>query len=795
MPSPSTSTSQPARWLREPVVFAGFCLLTALMTWPWAAQIRDATPDAGDPYLNSWILWWDWHQTFTDPLNLFHGNVFFPLSHSLAFSEHNYGIALPLFPLFAAGVRPLTVHGLAMLLGYALSGYGAFRLARTLTGSTGAGWVAGIGFAFVPYRFQHISHVNYTSAGWVPLLLEALVLFVRARTWKRAAWLSVAFLMNGLTCIHWLVLSAVPLALSGVLLAFRQGVERDRAFLRRGAVALGAAGLGLLPFLLPYREAARLYGFVRTPEDAAAFSAGLGHWLTADPRNRLWSGFGEHPAPGELALFPGLLLLLLSLAALLLARPAQAAPAAPPDEPAGRRRGLLLFLDAVSVAAGTIALLASAPSGLRVHLGEALVFRATDPARALLVLGVALLVRWSIAWPRAFAFASGPNLPAGLRGPGRPDAFGIGLVFLVTGFLGSLGMRTPFHRVLFEALPPFRSIRVPARWAMMADLGLAVLAGLGALLLASAAAQRWPARRWLRPGLLSAVSLLLLLEDRAAPLDLMRGAVDPDELTLFLARTPMRGGLVHLPPVPPVPYEAMLRAADHQKPLVNAVSGFVPPAVARLEELTARRPIPDETLDLLESIPASYLALHDGRIDPRDRPAWRDFLLRGMESGRLRFVGRFDGRRRNDLYAVTRTEPDARSLGPLPWIPAPGEAVTGPGLRADDLSLIGSIDEPAPDGEVKGTLLVRGWARVPGEDLTVTIVVDGEARAPASFQRVPRPDVARVLPETGDTSASGYEARFDFQPGDGGVHELFVVFAARDGRVRRFPSRRFEWSP
>ena len=182
------------------------------MTWPWIAWVRDAVPDPGDPYLTSWVLWWDFHQTFRDPLNLFHANIFFPYRYALAFSEHNYGIALPLFPLFALGVRPLTVNGIAQLLGYALAGYGAFRLARTLTGSAGAGWIAGIGFAFVPYRFQHISHLAYTFAGWMPLLLEALVLFVRERTHKRAVWLGTAFLMNGLTCIHWLVLSAIPLA-------------------------------------------------------------------------------------------------------------------------------------------------------------------------------------------------------------------------------------------------------------------------------------------------------------------------------------------------------------------------------------------------------------------------------------------------------------------------------------------------------------------------------------------------------------------------------------------------------
>jgi hypothetical protein len=80
-------------------------------------------------------------------------------------------------------------------------GYGAFRLTRTLTRSTGAAWVAGPVFAFVPYRFQVLSHLHYLFAGWIPLLLEALVVFARAPTRRRATWLGLAFFMNALTCI------------------------------------------------------------------------------------------------------------------------------------------------------------------------------------------------------------------------------------------------------------------------------------------------------------------------------------------------------------------------------------------------------------------------------------------------------------------------------------------------------------------------------------------------------------------------------------------------------------------
>ncbi|MDX6576607.1 MAG: hypothetical protein QOE96_2560, partial [Blastocatellia bacterium] len=147
--------------VRELGVIFVFFLFTAILTWPYVTRLRDVVVDRGDPYLITWIMWWDYHQTFTNPLHLFHANVFYPLKYSLAFSENSYGIALLFFPLYALGLAPLTVHAIAIFLGFALCGYGAFRLGRTLTGSVAVGWVAGIVFAFIPYRFNQMSQVAY----------------------------------------------------------------------------------------------------------------------------------------------------------------------------------------------------------------------------------------------------------------------------------------------------------------------------------------------------------------------------------------------------------------------------------------------------------------------------------------------------------------------------------------------------------------------------------------------------------------------------------------------------------
>ena len=589
MPSEPPAPRRPFR--HEALVFLAFLALTVAMTWPWAKHLYDTCADPGDPYLNSWILWWDFHGTFHDPLHLFDGNVFFPDKLSLAFSENNYGLALPLFPLFALGLRPLTAQGILTLLGFAFSGYGAFRLGRTLTGSTGAGWVAGVAFAFVPYRFGHLPHVNYLFAGWIPVLFEALVLFVRNRSRRRAAWLGAAFFLNALSVIHWFVLTLVPLAAVALVLAFRTGADRDRAGWKRGAFALAVAGVALLPFLLPYQRAAKLYGFTRGVDETREYSAQLHDWMNADPRNRLWAGFSEFPTPGERALFPGLLLLVLPLAALLLSPAARDVPPVAREGPPPDPRALRGF-DALTLVAGFLALFAASPAGIHVRVAGREVFRATEPWRALAIFAVALGIRWWLAYPAALPFVRAGSLRESVRSLRRPDAILVGSLLAVLGFFGSFGVRFPFHRLLFETIFLFRSIRGPVRWAMVAYLGLAVLAGAGVLALAEAWKRRRPAAR--TGAAFALACLALLFEDRAAPLDLYRGETDPDEVTRFLAKTPMTGGIVELPAgtVEHGNYRAMLRAADHGKPLVTAVSGFSSPIVSRIEQDERKSPDP-----------------------------------------------------------------------------------------------------------------------------------------------------------------------------------------------------------
>lgn len=658
--APATTLRKLVRcsFVRELLLIIAFCFLTSLVTWPYVTRLRDAVAGPGDPYLVTWMMWWDYHQTFTDPLHLFHANVFYPYRYTLAFSETCYGLALPFFPLFALGFRPLTVHSVAMFFGFALSGYAAFRLTRTLTGSQGAAWTAGIIFAFIPYRFNLMAQLMYQFSVWIPLLFEALVLFVRDRSRKRAVWLGIAFFMTGLTTVTWLLLCLIPLAVIAAILLTRHQLWRDRNFWYRSLAALAIATVALLPFTIPFYIVSKMYGFVRSVDDVKAHSALPIHWLVAEGRSKIWHGMGENfPEAWKFQMFPGLLPLLLPLPALF------SGGSLTIPKPVQVRRSVLRWtrgLDALIVIAFVLSVLALGFQGTD-HFRN--VFHYVTSERALGLLSFAILARLCLAYPSFFREGQNANLIETIRSNRRDDGFWIAIVLVSLGFVYSIGWNFFFYRLLYDFMPGFKSIRAPMRGAMFAYLGLAILSGVGVKRLAELAHSH---RKSLRPVVVfSLACVLLLIELNNAPLYFIRGDVFPDEVTLRLKQTPMRGGITYFPAGIEFEQRYMLRAADHQKPLILGTSGFSPPYVTQIENMTAKGSIPFDLMNLFEEIPASYLVVENQLIPTERQQDFRTFLIRALRAGRLRFINRFDSH--NDLYAVTKTEPQAQSEAAVPF--------------------------------------------------------------------------------------------------------------------------------
>lgn len=164
---------------------ADLCAVLALLTWlVWRWQyviacggdclldfraINGLLAQLGlaDTRLNAWILSWVHHSWLTDA-PLFDTNILYPARDTLAGSEHLIGVALLTFPFRLMTDNAVSVHQFALLLSSAICSLGTFALARRVSGSAWAAFVAGWIATMMPWRMSEISHIQILSAQWLP---------------------------------------------------------------------------------------------------------------------------------------------------------------------------------------------------------------------------------------------------------------------------------------------------------------------------------------------------------------------------------------------------------------------------------------------------------------------------------------------------------------------------------------------------------------------------------------------------------------------------------------------------
>jgi len=165
---------------------AAYLLVALAFTWPLVTVIgTEIAWDMGDPLFNSWVLLWTGGQVLAflsgdfSALNRFwHGNIFYPERLTVAFSEHLVPQMLQALPVLAATDNVVLAYNLLFLSTFVLSGFGMFLLVRELTGNAAAGFVAGLAFAFAPYRVAHFSHLQVLSAQWMPFVIVVYSLWL-----------------------------------------------------------------------------------------------------------------------------------------------------------------------------------------------------------------------------------------------------------------------------------------------------------------------------------------------------------------------------------------------------------------------------------------------------------------------------------------------------------------------------------------------------------------------------------------------------------------------------------------
>lgn len=305
-------------------VLAVFILLTAAMTWPQVLSLSTRATPHHDVYFNMWRLRWFAHALVTPSTPLFDGNIFYPERSTLALSDAMLVEGAIAAPLVWARVPPVLVHNLLLLGAIVMSGAAMYALARYLTGSRAAGVLAGVVFAFAPYRVEHLMHMELQWAMWAPLAFLALHRTLDTGQWKYGIATGACLALQMLSSIYYGIFLASLIGMAALLLLARdRGVPLRAVAGPLAAAAVLAAGISAA-YAIPYGRAHARVGD-RSPIDVAAFSARPSSYLAATPGNWLYGGTAAARVGPERRLFPGAIPAVLALVGLLLQVPSRRA--------------------------------------------------------------------------------------------------------------------------------------------------------------------------------------------------------------------------------------------------------------------------------------------------------------------------------------------------------------------------------------------------------------------------------------------------------------------------------------
>jgi hypothetical protein len=535
-----------------------FTVLTAVMTYPQVLHMQTGVHDDGDPLMVTWVLAWVAHQLPRAPAHLFDANIFYPERNTLAYSETLLVPGAVAAPLHWLGVHPILIYNLVFLSGFALSGVGVALLVRRLTDNNAAAMLAGLVFAFAPYRIDHYAHLQLQQTQFIPLSLWAFHRLLDTSRLRDGVLVGTFVACQLMSCMYYGIFLVPYMAVvCGTLLLARLAAgEREggkyevrskkyfllhTSYLRRVSAALLVGGavtaVAMVPAARAYLSAREVVG-ERGRAEVADGSATWRNYLAPPEVNALYGEVFARFRQPERRLFPGFVAVALALVGLW--------PRKHENTNSNHRRFVLSWL------------------------------------------------RGYFATPQA--------------------AYGLGLLL---AFDVSLGFNGLLYPALYDYFLPFKALRIPARMGLMVGFSLAVLAGFGATRIAARAPSTAPRRV-----ALAALGALMLVEYASVPLPFWHAPRDPPAIYADLVKDRGDSPTAVVFEFPTGALEDpsyLYYSTFHWQSLVNGYSGFFPPSYRRLAN--AVRKFPDEpAMDAIKSHGTRYLVIHgewlrDGRYE------------------------------------------------------------------------------------------------------------------------------------------------------------------------------------
>lgn len=606
---------------------AWYTLLTLAMTWPLVTGLASDIPwDLGDSLLNCWILGWNADHVLRALggdigalRGILDGNIFHPAPLTLAYSELLVAQTLQILPIYALTKNLILCYNPLFLSTFILSGLGAYLLTRHVTRDWRIAFVAGLFFAFVPYRWAQITHLQVISVQWMPFALYGFARWAETGSRRALAGGTAALITQNLSCGYFLIYFALFVPPYVIwLLARRRALADLRRWIDLAAAAMVTAAC-TVPFLLPYLKLRAMTSSQRAMSEVAGYSADTLSYFTTNPMMRVWGGvIAAYPKP-EGDLFMGVTATVLALVAIGVGT--RRAWAASGRDAADDMRWWIRvprWLAGVAcVVFGFASLLILVGAGGKYTIGS-IAIRITSFVRS---------SRLALACAGIFLLCS-PRARRAVALGWRSPVVAFTVIALAAAWL-SLGpypqaegrwLSSPSaYEWLYAHVPGIDGLRVPARLAFIVAMAMTVLVACGLQVVVRAAGRRGDL-------VLLGAAVAVIVEGAVLPLPVNLSAADrelapparvapgsaPSALATYLASLPSDAVLVEFP-FGDVSWELqhVYRSTQHWRRLVNGYSGGFP-----LRYLSLRtyfdRPLGDRlgATAALRSCGATHVVLH-----------------------------------------------------------------------------------------------------------------------------------------------------------------------------------------
>ena len=239
--------------LYQPLIFALalYAGLTVVMTWPLTAQLGTHIPGlVGDSFVHLWTFEWVKTSLMSGQSPFYTDLLFYPQGTTLVF--HNIAwmniLGWLVLQIFMGGGAAYTLIHMGVLT---FNGFTTFLLAREVTNSDRASFVAGLVCAFWPFILSHQDHPNLIFIGWIPLALIYLRRVFNDGRLRDALLVALFLILTGITRWQVLIMAAPLVGLYVLFVFITNKSTRKWQLLKLLLLIIVVTGLCLLPLMAP----------------------------------------------------------------------------------------------------------------------------------------------------------------------------------------------------------------------------------------------------------------------------------------------------------------------------------------------------------------------------------------------------------------------------------------------------------------------------------------------------------------------------------------------------------------